>query len=208
MLVLYDNSESANGYKVRLLASFLDIPLEVREVDIFRGEAKRPDYLRINPLGQIPALVLPDGRALAESNAILCYLAEGTAYLPGSSFERAQVLSWLFFEQYSHEPYVATPRFILRHTSPNSPRRAELEWRLARGRRALGLMNDALEKTQFLTGQSASIADISLFGYTHRGHECGIDLGEFPAVQRWIGAIEDLPNFVAMVPPDTLTLVD
>jgi glutathione S-transferase len=207
-MLLYDNSESANGYKVQLLASFLGLPLEIRQVDIFTGKTQTPDFLALNPMGQVPTLVLDDGRVLPESNAILCHLAEGTPFLPPSGYERSRVLSWLFFEQYSHEPFVATPRFLLRHTAPDHPRRAELAWRLPRGRRAVGVMDQALAKTPFLVGDRVSVADLALFAYTHRGEECGLDLAEFPAVGRWIERIQALPGFVAMQPPSELKLVD
>jgi glutathione S-transferase len=207
-MLLYDNSESANGYKVQLLASFLGLPLEVRQVDIFAGESRTPEFLALNPFGQIPTLILDDGRVLPESNAILCHLGEGSAFLPSAGYDRSRVLSWLFFEQYSHEPYVATPRFILRHTAPDHPRRAELGWRLARGKRAIGVMDQALEQSPFLYGAEPTLADIALFAYTHRGHECGIELGVFPAVQRWIERIQALPRFIPMLPPEELKLVD
>jgi len=206
-MLLYDNSESANGYKVQLLASFLGLPLEVRQVDIFTGETQTPEFLAVNPIGQVPTLVLDDGRVLPESNAILCHLAEGTPFLPASGYERSRVLSWLFFEQYSHEPFVATPRFLLRHTAPDHPRRAELTWRLPRGRRAVGVMDQVLAKAPFLVGDRVSVADLALFAYTHRGEECGLDLATFPAVERWIQRIQALPRFVAMRPPTERKLV-
>ncbi len=207
-MLLYDNAESANGYKVRLLASFLDLPIEVRDVDIFSGGSRTEEFLAINPFGQIPTLILDDGRILPESNAILCHLAEGTPFLPTAGYDRSRVLSWLFFEQYSHEPYVATPRFILRHTAPDHPRRAELTWRLPRGKRAIGVMDQTLNATPFLHGETPTVADIALFAYTHRGEECGIDLGDFPAVQRWIERVQCLPRFTPMRPPAELKLVD
>lgn len=207
-MLLYDNSESANGYKVQLLASLIQLPLEVRQVDIFSGETRTPEFLEINPMGQVPTLVLDDGRVLPESNAILCHLAEGTAFLPRAGYARSRVLSWLFFEQYSHEPFVATPRFLLRHTRPDHPRRAELTWRLPRGRYAVGVMEKALAASPFVHGPSPTIADIALFAYTHRGEECGLDLSEFPSVRSWIERIQNLPNFVAMSPPSELTLID
>lgn len=207
-MLLYDNAESANGYKVQLLASFLRLPLEVRQVDIFSGETRTGEFLAINPVGQVPTLQLDDGRILPESNAILCHLAEGTPFLPVPGYDRSRVLSWLFFEQYSHEPYVATPRFILRHTAPDHPRRAELQWRLPRGRRAVAVMNDVLSNSAYMHGDRVSIADIALFAYTHRGEECGIDLRPFPAVERWIDRIQELPNFIAMQPPSELKLVE
>jgi glutathione S-transferase len=206
-MLLYDNSDSANGYKVQLLASFLELSLEVREVDIFSGESHSPEFLAINPMGQVPALVLDDGRVLPESNAILCHLAEGTPLLPAAGYDRSRVLSWLFFEQYSHEPYVATPRFLLRHTAPDHPRRSELAWRLPRGRRAVGMMDQVLARSPFMHGDHLTVADIALFAYTHRGEECGLDLRQFPAVERWIERVCALPRFIAMQPPTELRLV-
>jgi glutathione S-transferase len=206
-MLLYDNFDSANGYKVRLLASFLGLELEVREVDIFRGQSRQPEFLRVSRFGQIPVLVLDDGSVLPESNAILCHLAEGSSWLPPVGYARSLVLSWLFFEQYSHEPYVATPRFILRHTRPDNPRRAELEWRQARGKKALAILEETLAGTPFLTGADPTIADSSLFAYTHRADEGGFDLAEFPRIGSWLLRVRALPGFVPMVPPAELTLV-
>jgi len=207
-MLLYDNSESANGYKIHLLAAFLELHLEVREIDIFSGASQAEESLASNPIGQVPTLILDDGRMLPESNAILCHLAEGTPYLPATGYDRSRVLSWLFFEQYSHEPYVATPRFLLRHTAPDHPRRAELAWRLPRGRRAIAVMEQALVTSPFLHGDQVTLADIALFAYTHRGDECGIDLAPFPAVRGWIERIQAQPRFVPMRPPSELTLID
>jgi len=206
-MLLYDNSESANGYKILLLASFLGIELERREIDIFSGETHTEAFLAVNPAAQVPTLVLDDGCVLPESNAILCHLAEGTPFLPSGGYDRSRILSWLFFEQYSHEPYIATPRFLLRHTPADHPRRAELAWRLPRGRRALGVMEGALAARPFLHGDRITVADIALFAYTHRGDECGIDLGEFPAVLRWIARVQARPGFVPMQPPTELKLI-
>jgi glutathione S-transferase len=207
MIRLYDNSDSANGYKVRLLASFLGIDLEIHEVDTFRGESRKPEFLRLSRFGQIPVLVLEDGSVLPESNAILCHLAEGRTWLPPAGYQRSVVLSWLFFEQYSHEPYVATPRFLLRHTAADHPRRAELGWRQARGKKALEILDQALGETPFLAGASATVADIALFAYTHRADEGGFDLAGFPNVLEWLGRVRALPGFMPMVPPAELTLV-
>ena len=167
MITLYDYLDSGNGYKVRLLLAHLGRPYRHVELDIMRGETRTPEFLAINPNGRIPALRLEDGRHLAESDAILWYLAEGTAYLPADPFQRAQVLQWMFFEQYSHEPYVATPRFILRHLPADSPRRAELPHRQARGREALAVMERHLQERSFFVGESYGIADIALYAYTH-----------------------------------------
>ena len=132
MITLYDYLDSGNGYKVRLLLTQLGIPYRYVELDIMRGETRTPEYLAKNPDGRIPLLELEDGRYLAQSDAILWYLADGTEFLPSDRLARALVLQWMFFEQYSHEPYVATPRFIMRHFAADSPRRAELPQRQGR----------------------------------------------------------------------------
>src|SRR5262245_53464427 len=129
MLRLYDYYDSGNGYKVRLLLTQLGLPFEYVEKDIMKGETRTPEFLALNANGRIPVLQLEDGATLAESNAILCYLAEGTPYLPADKLDRARVLQWLFFEQYSHEPYIAVARFLLRHTAPDDPRRKMLDER-------------------------------------------------------------------------------
>ncbi len=145
----------------------LGTPYRYIELDILKGESRTPQFLARNPNGRIPLLELADGRCLPESDAILWYLAEGTRFVPADSFKRAQLLQWMFFEQYSHEPYVATPRFIMRYLPADSPRRAELPQRLARGREALGVMEQHLGRRQFFVGERYSIADIALYAYTH-----------------------------------------
>jgi len=198
MLTLYDNADSGNGYKVRLLAALIGVPLEVRWIDIFHGESHTPEFLRKNPCGQIPVLEFPDGQTLSESNAILCHLAEGTSYLPPVGLERSRVLSWLFFEQYSHEPYVATPRYILRHLPPDHPRHGELAWRQSKGRRALELLEQRLAASPFLAGEQPTIADISLFAYTHRAPEGGLSLTDSSSVRAWLERVASLPSFIPM----------
>ena len=160
MLELYDYLDSGNGYKIRLLLAQLALPYRHVELDIMRGQTRTPQFLAINPNGRIPVLGLDDGQYLTESDAILWYLAEGTSYLPDDRYARAQVLQWMFFEQYSHEPYVATPRFIVRHLAADDPRRAELPKRLASGRAALAVMETHLREHDFFVGES----------YTHRRH--------------------------------------
>jgi len=203
---LYDYLDSGNGYKVRLLLAQLGVPYRLHLVDIMAGATRTPEFLAINPNGRIPVLVLDDGTALAESNAILCYLAEGTALWPADRIGRARVLQWLFFEQYSHEPYVATPRFILRHLPADSPRRAELPARLAQGRAAFAVMERQLAQTAFLAGNSYSIADIALYGYSHVAHEGGHDLSAFPAVGTWLARVAGQPGHVRMLPADALSM--
>lgn len=198
MLRLYDNQISGNGYKVRLLLTQLGLPFERVEVDIFKGETRTPEFLALNPNGRIPTLRLEDGSHLAESNAILYYLAEGTEFWPDGRKERAETLQWLFFEQYSHEPYIATSRFIIRYLGTPPERAAELDQKKEGGYGALGIMEDRLAKRDFLSGGAFSIADIALFAYTHVADEGGFSLDDYPAVRAWIERIRNRENFVAM----------
>jgi glutathione S-transferase len=193
---LYDYLDSGNGYKVRLILRLLGRDFDWESRDIDRGETRTPDFLAINPNGRIPTLVLDDGTALAESNAILWYLAEGTSYVPDARLGRAQVLQWMFFEQYSHEPYVATPRYIVKHLPADSPRRAELPDRLARGRAALGVMETHLAGRDWFVGERYSIADIALYAYTHVADEGGHDLAPYAAVRRWLARVAEMPGHV------------
>jgi len=198
VLRLYDYLESGNGYKVRLLLHQLGIPHERIELDILKGETRTPEFLRINPNGRIPVLVLEDGTCLAESNAILFYLAQGTAWLPEDRLARAQVLQWMFFEQYSHEPYVAVARFILRYLPADSARRAELPRLVERGRQALSVMEQHLAKQPFFAGASYTVADISLYAYTHCARDGGFDLQPFPQVRAWLERVRAQPRHVPM----------
>ena len=196
MLTLYDYLDSGNGYKVRLLLAQRGTPYRWIELDILSDQTRTPQFLAKNPNGRIPALELEDGTCLAESDAILWYLAEGTAWLPGERLQRAQVLQWMFFEQYSHEPYVATPRYILKHLPADSPRRAELPERLSRGRAALGVMQAHLTDRQFFVGERYTIADIALYAYTHVANEAELDLAPYPAVQAWLSRVASQPKYV------------
>lgn len=199
MLTLYDYLDSGNGYKVRLLLAQLGTAYRLVELDIMQGATRTLEFLAKNPNGRIPTLELEDGTFLAESNAILWYLAEGTKFVPAGRMGRARALQWMFFEQYSHEPYVATPRFILRHLPSDHARRAELPARQAQGRAALGVMEGHLARHDFLAGDY-SIADVSLYAYTHRADEAGIDLAPFPAVRAWLARVEAQPGHVGMLP--------
>src|SRR5882762_1728937 len=163
MLTLYDYLDSGNGYKIRLLLAQLQQRYNWVELDILANETRTPGFLAKNPNGRIPALELSDGTCLAESNAILWYLAEGSPFIPDDRLKRAQVLQWMFFEQYSHEPYVATPRFIVRHLSADDPRRAELPQRLTRGRAALEVMEKHLQSRRYFVNERYTIADIALY---------------------------------------------
>jgi glutathione S-transferase len=196
MVTLYDYLDSGNGFKIRLLLSQLGIPYRLVELDIMQGATRTPEFLAKNPNGRIPTLQLDDGTFLAESDAILWYLAEGTPFLPTERVERAQVLQWMFFEQYSHEPYVATTRFILRHLPGDSPRRAEIGDRKKRGHDALAVMEKHLATRRYFVGERYSIADIALYAYTHVAEQGTFDLSGYPNLLAWLGRVKDQPKYV------------
>ncbi|RMD64470.1 MAG: glutathione S-transferase family protein [Alphaproteobacteria bacterium] len=196
MLRLYDYPSSGNGYKVRLLLALLGTAYERVDLDIEKGETHTADFLARNPNGKIPVLELEDGTALPESNAILWYLAEGTSYLPEGRLERAQVLRWMFFEQYSHEPYVAVARFILMHPGMARGQAPLLREKQDRGYQALGVMEGHLAGRAFFVGESLSVADIALYAYTHVAEEGGFDLGRFPALTAWLARVARTPGYV------------
>lgn len=203
---LYDFHESGNGYKVRLLLHQLGLDYERVELDILKGETRTPEFLAVNPNGRIPALVLDDGAVLSESNAILFYLAEGTELLPDSRIDRARLLQWMFFEQYSHEPNIAVARFW--HFSGQvEAHDADLPAKLEGGYHALSVMEERLEGREWLVGSAQSIADIALYAYTHVAHEGGFDLALYPAVQGWIERFARQPGYVG-IDDDTGTLVE
>jgi glutathione S-transferase len=197
-LKVYGDSRSGNCYKIQMLCAELAIPYTWQEVDILAGESRTPQFLAMNPNGRVPLLALPDGTYLAESNAILCYLANGHALAGSDRFGRAQVLQWLFFEQYSHEPYIATSRFIIRYLGSPPERQADLEGKKKGGYAALGVLEKQLLNNAYMAGDNFSIADIALFAYTHVADEGGFDLKNYPAIRAWIRTIERRPKFVAM----------
>lgn len=197
MLRFYDFNESGNGYKVRLLLSHLQIPHERIEMDILRGETRTPEYLALNPNGRIPLLLFEDGRTLAESNAILFFLAENTPYWPEDSFLRAEVMQWMFFEQYSHEPYIAVVRFWT-FAGELAAHEAELPERRRRGEAALDVMEKQLSSRDFFVGDRYSIADIALYAYTHVAHEGGFNLSGRPNVTKWLTRVASQPGAVAI----------
>lgn len=195
---IYGDAASGNCYKIKLLCALLDIPHEWVAVDIMAGGTDTGTFLRMNPNGKIPVAEFDDGRYLAESNAIVNYLARGSALLPDDPWRLAKVQEWQFFEQYSHEPYIAVARFIARYLGLPEARRAEYEAKQAGGRKALGIMERQLTETPYLTGDDLATADISLYAYTHVAHEGGFDLAEFPAVQAWLARVAAQPGYVAM----------
>jgi glutathione S-transferase len=198
MIRLHDNLSSGNGYKVRLLLAQLGIPFERIEYDIDTGETRTSQFLAtVNPNGRVPVLELEDGTMLPESNAILFYLADGTPFLPEGRLERAQVMRWMFFEQYSHEPNVATLRFwSTHHVEMTEERRLSLETKRKLGYEALGVMEGYLESNDFFVADHYSIADIALYAYTHVADEGGFELESFPAVHTWLERVASQPGHV------------
>ena len=196
MIRLYDSAISGNSYKVRLVAAQLGIPLAVVPIDILRGESRTPEFLAINPNGRTP-VIDDDGFVLAESNAILAYLARGTRLLPDDRRTFALVLQWLFFEQYSHEPYIATSRYWLLHKPAGPERDAVLAARRDGGLSALAVMERHLAAHPFFVG-AYSIADVALFAYTHVAHEGGFSLDGHPQVRAWLDRVRAQPGFVPM----------
>jgi glutathione S-transferase len=195
--LLYDNADSGNCYKVRLLLAQLGMAYERRALSV-TDRSNRPQVLGgLNPALRVPTLVLADGRPLGESNAILWYLGDGTRYVPEDRYARAQVLQWQFFEQYDHEPNVAVARFWLRHPT-GSVDPAALSERQARGYRALDAMEAHLDGRQFLVGERYSLADISLYAYTHVAGEGGFDLARYPAIRAWLARVASQPGHVTM----------
>jgi glutathione S-transferase len=198
MFIVFGMSDSGNCYKVRLALEQLNRPYRWVEVDPGRGDTRAPEFLAMNPNAKVPTLQLEDGSFLAESNAILHYLADGSPLLPADRLQHARVLQWMFFEQYSHEPYVAVARAIVRYQPPDSARRAELPRLLERGAHALSVMDQHLSRASFFVGERYSIADIALYAYTHCAADGGFDLSAFPAVSGWLERVNLQPRHVAM----------
>ncbi|HEY3812635.1 MAG TPA: glutathione S-transferase family protein [Caulobacteraceae bacterium] len=185
---VYGDSISGNCLKVKWVLDLFEIPYEWHETSALSGVTRQPSFLAINPAGQVPAVVLDDGRTLAQSNAILLYLAENSRLIPADPYDRARMLEWMFWEQYSHEPYVAVRRFLLRYLKRSSD---ELEPKLfERGSSALQRMEIALGSSPYLVGRELSLADVSLVAYTRMAADGGFDLGIYPAVRHWIGRVE------------------
>ena len=197
---LYSMQTSGNCYKPRLLMHQLGLPFRLVDTDPSRGETRTPDYLALNPNGKVPLLVLPDGRVLSESNAMLLFLAEGTRFLPADRYERALVHQWLFFEQYDHEPVIAVARSWLK-IYPDRIGKATPE-QLAdwdrRGNRVLSVMEQALAENDWFGGQAYSVADIALYAYTHVADEAGFDLSAYPAISAWLKRVAAEPGHVPM----------
>ncbi len=198
MITLYGMSSSGNCYKLQLLMAQLGREYEWEEIDVTRGENLSPEFLAMNDRGKVPVMKLDDGRTMSESNAILNYLAQGTPLLPDDAWERAKTLQWMFFEQYSHEPYIAVSRFIYKFLPADHPRRASLATLKPFGDEALAAMERHLGRLPWFGGERYTIADIALFAYTHIAEDGGFDLGAYPHVERWIKRVRMQPGFVPM----------
>ena len=193
---IYGDLASGNCYKIKLLLLLLKLPHLWQHMDILAGHTRTPEFLALNANGKIPLLQEDDGFCVAESNAILCYLAEYSPYMPATSRERAHVMQWLFFEQYSHEPNIATARYFKRYLQQHE--HPDLPARHAGGYRALAVMERQLAQQTFMAGAAFTIADIALYAYTHVAADGGFELQSFPQVQRWIRDIEARPDHVTM----------
>jgi glutathione S-transferase len=197
-MLLYDSAVSGNSYKVRLLLAHLGLRYERREMSV-NDRSDRPKILGpLNPALRVPTIVLDDGRPLAESNAILWYFGDGTKYVPEDRYERAQVLQWQFFEQYDHEPHIAVARFWLHYKEGGEIDRAALEAKQKAGYRALDAMEKHLAGREFFVGSRYSLADISLYAYTHVANEGGFDMSRYPAINRWIARVAAQPGHVTI----------
>ena len=198
MLKLYDYLPSGNSYKVRLALAQLGIPYERIDVDILKGQTRTPEFLAMNPNGRIPLLEIAPGNFLAESNAIMFYLAGGSALLPDDPLQQAQVLQWLFFEQYSHEPYIATPRFWIALLGKEQEYREELAKKRGPGYAALKVMDQHLGTRDFFVAGRYTIADIGLYAYTHVAPEGGFDLSAFPSILAWFDRVKAQPRHIGI----------
>lgn len=198
LLRVYGDMASGNCYKIALLLNHLDMAYEWQHIDIMKGESRTPAFLARNPNGRVPTLELPDGRCLAESNAILNFLASGTALLPDDPWLRALVLQWQFFEQYQHEPSIAVVRFLLAYSGEAEKHADRISEQTVNGYTALDAMERHLASRTFLVGERYSIADISLYAYTHVAHEGGFDLGSYPAIRVWLERVAAQPGHVTI----------
>jgi len=196
MYTLYDYPPSGNCYKPRLLMNQLEMTFERVTIDTQTSQTRTPEFLLINPNGKVPALKLQDGTIMTESNAILWYLAENTTFLPESRLKRAQVLQWMFFEQYSHEPYIATLRNWISYSNQSEELAREIQAFRPKGYAALDVMERHLESSSFMVGESYSIADIALYAYTHVAHEGEFDLSSHVAIRKWLDRIKNQLRYV------------
>ena len=197
-MLLYNSPVSGNCYKVRLLLAHLGLEYETVELSVIDRSNRAEVLANLNPALRVPTLVLDDGRPLAESNAILWYFGDGTRYVPEDAYERAQTLQWMFFEQYSHEPYIAVVRFWLAYSGTPELYADRVPGRMKGGYAALDAMERRLESRAFLIGERYTVADISLYAYTHVAHEGGFDLEPYPAIRSWLSSVASQPGHVTI----------
>ncbi len=198
MFRVYGMSASGNCHKVRMTLQALRLPYEWIEIDPARGETRTPGFLAMNPNGKVPLLEIDAGTYLPESNAILCYLAEDTPLLPRDRLQLARVMQWMFFEQYSHEPYIAVARYLHRFHPDPASQSGLAESKLEGGYKALAVMEDHLAREPYFSARRYTIADIALYAYTHVAEEGGFELARFPAVKAWLARVEAQPGYVSM----------
>jgi glutathione S-transferase len=189
---IYGDSISGNCLKVKWVADSLGLSYDWIETNVIAAQSRTPEYLALNPAGQVPMVVFDDGRPLAQSNAIILHLAQGSKLIPAAAYDRAKMLEWMFWEQYSHEPYVAVARFQLHYLGKTA---AELDPKvMPRGREALQRLEDGLAGSSFLVGEAVSLADVALVAYTRVAQEGGFNLADYPRVQSWVGRVEQALN--------------
>jgi glutathione S-transferase len=203
LITLYQQHDSGNCYKVRLILAHLGLPFRTVAVSSFVGSTRQPEFLARNPIGKVPTIEFEDGRFLAESNAILLYFGDETDLVPADRYDRAKVHEWLFFEQYNHEPAIAVRRalsvYAERRGEATAERMAQL---LAAGNRALAVMEHRLAAAHWLVGKTFSVADIALYAYTHQAADGGYDLSRFPGIERWLQQVAALPGHIAIAAPN------
>lgn len=199
MYKVFGDMLSGNCYKIKLLMQFLGIRHQWIHINILANETHSENFKQMNPNARIPVLELSNGKYLWESNAILNYLAEKTKFLPQDKYEKAQVLQWQFFEQYSHEPYIATARYINKYLGLPKERESEYYDKQSGGHKALLVMDKHLSQNKFFTGSDVTIADISLYAYTHVAYEGGFDLSRYTNIQRWFQDFEEIPGYIKML---------
>lgn len=198
MITVYGDEKSGNCYKVKLTLALLNMDYQWLNVDIMAGGTQTEAFLIKNPNGKLPIVELSDGRVLAESNAIIAYLAAGSGLIPVDEFDKALMYQWLFFEQYSHEPCIAVARFIQLYQGLPAERQAEYQNLQIKGARVLKLLNNHLAIRSFMIGEQFSLADIALYAYTHVAHEGGFDMSKYPKIKKWLKKVELQPHFIKM----------
>ena len=198
MHTLYGSSISGNCWKPAFMLRQRELPFRWIEIDVRAKQSRTPEFLALNPNGRVPLLQLPDGRLLAESNAMLLHLGEGSRWLPSDAYLRAKVYEWLFFEQYSHEPYVATVRFWVAYLDKGEEWRDKIAEAMIKGYAAFDVMERALTQSAFLVGDAPTLADIALYAYTHCAEEGGFRFDHYPQLRAWLARFAAEPGFVAM----------